>query len=284
MRATYLPLYAVLYLLSLLISFTLKQVDQLIYFLLCKVFRYRYHVVLQNLARSFPEKTYAEIKIISTEFYRHFGRMLTDLAQMLSLSDHQILAKVSILNPELLEYYHRQGRSVIIMLGHQGNWEYLNILPKYVSFEVHGIYKPLSNPFFNILIKRLRSRFGLKLLPMDQAARYMLMNKDNPKAYIFIADQCPSVQSKCQVDFLHQTTRMFTGAERLAIATDAVVVYAQFNKTEENGPWKLSFSLLAEHPAITAPNEITTAFSAMLEKSIQQAPQYWLWTHRRWKQ
>jgi len=283
MHVTYLPLYAVLYLFSLLLSYILKQVDQLIYFLICKVFRYRYQVVLQNLSRSFPEKTYAEIKEISTAFYRHFGRMLTEIIQMISISEKQIMTRVQVLNPELLEYYHRQNRSIIIMLGHQGNWEYLSVLPKYLSFDVHGVYKPLSNSFFNLLIKRLRTRFGLKLLPMDQAARYMLLHKNNPQAYLFVADQSPTAQSKCQVEFLHQPTHMFTGAERLAIATDAVVLYAQFNKSEDETQWRLSFSLLTDDPAATAPHEITTTFGRYLEKSIQQAPQYWLWTHKRWK-
>ncbi len=283
MHVTYLPLYAALYLLSLLLSYIVRQVDQFIYFLLCKVLRYRYQVVLQNLSRSFPEKTYGEIKEISCAFYRHFGRMLTEILQMVSISEKQIMSRVKVLNPELLEYYHLQHRSIIIMLGHQGNWEYLSVLPKYLSFDVHGIYKPLSNSFFNLLIKRLRTRFGLKLLPMDQAARYMLLHKNNPQAYLFLADQAPGVQSKCQVAFMHQPTRMFTGAERLAIATDAVVIYAQFNKAAEEKQWKLSFSLLTDTPRATAPHEITTTFGRYLEESIQQAPQYWLWTHKRWK-
>lgn len=278
----YFPLLAVVYLLSLLPFSVLYVLSRWVYVLTYKVFKYRYDVVLQNLSRSFPAMSYKEVNSIAKQFYRHFSKMLAEMLKLLTITEKELKKRVELVNPGLLKYYQQQNRSVIAVLGHYGNWEYLNILPKYVEFEVNAIYKPLSSGVFDLLIRRLRSRFGLRMLPVHQAVRYMLQNRHKPALYLFIADQSPAPEARTRINFMHQGTLMFNGVEKLARATNAVVVYMELIPAGERY-WKVKFSVVEEQPMESLPDGIVRGFAERLEETIHKAPPYWLWTHKRWK-
>ncbi|AFD06392.1 lysophospholipid acyltransferase family protein [Solitalea canadensis] len=276
-------LYKIIYLLSMLPLGVLNVIERILYFLVFNVFHYRNNIVLQNLSRSFPEKSYAEINEISKGFYKYFLTLFMEMFKMISISEKQMLKQLHVINPQLLDEYSSQGRNIILMLGHYGNWESLNILPKYFSLDFYAVYKPLSNKFFDNVIKRMRSRFGMKLLPMDQAARFMLLNKEQSNAYILISDQSPTAEAKYSSVFLNQPTYLFTGVERLAKAINAVVIYAELNNTKKAHCWEVSFSVLTETPMEEESFGITQKFTKRLEQTINNNPSYWLWSHKRWK-
>ncbi|MBO9153998.1 lysophospholipid acyltransferase family protein [Chitinophaga sp. GCM10012297] len=254
----------------------------MIYLIVYKVLGYRYAVVLQNLSRSFPERSYEEVRQLAGGFYRHFSGIFSEMALMLFTPAARVKERVRVKNIDLLQYYHAQQRNVMIMLGHYGNWECLNVLPAKTFMNIHAVYKPLRNKFFDKIMRRLRTRFGLKLVPADKAARHMLASRDCAGAYIFVADQCPG-NGAHTIDFLRQPTPVITGAERLARATGAVVLYATVGKAEAPAAWEISFQLITDAPGELPPFAITERFSRLLEEDIRRQPQYWLWTHRRWK-
>ncbi|MBB6501991.1 lysophospholipid acyltransferase family protein [Pedobacter cryoconitis] len=275
----YLPIYLVSLLPSPLISVTLGQ---FLYFISYRIFRYRYNVVLQNLSRSLPAKSYAEIQQIAKEFYKHLACMIMETLKLFSVSLESMDKKVTLVNPELLHHYHQQNRNIIAVLGHYGNWEYLNILPAQLPFKVNAIYKPLSSQVMDKLVHHVRGRFGMRLLASNQALRYLLKQKDQPQLSIFLADQFPGDTEQVKFDFLHQSTSMFNGAEKLAKATNAVVVYLELKRKPDNC-WEIGFSLITESPKETSNQEITKIFAGKLQQTIKGDPTYWLWSHRRWK-
>ena len=257
-------------------------IGRFLYFISYKVFRYRYSVVLQNLSRSLPAKSYGDIQQIAKDYYRHLACMVIEIIKLFSVSSHSLDKKVHLVNTELLLHYHQQNRNIIAVLGHYGNWEYLNILPTRLPFKINAIYKPLSSPIMNKLVHYVRGRFGMQLLPANQALRYLLKQKDKPTLSIFLADQFPGVSEHAKFDFLHQSTNMFNGAEKLAIATNAVVVYLEMKRKPDNC-WEIGFSLITESPKETCNQEITKCFANKLQQTIKVAPSYWLWSHKRWK-
>ncbi|MBW8687408.1 lysophospholipid acyltransferase family protein [Chitinophaga sp. B61] len=279
----YEPLFVILYLISLLPSWLLHGIRKIVYWSVYKLATYRYDVVIQNLSRSFPEKDYRQIQAIARSFYLHFSELLVETLQLLSMSEKEHRQRIHLHNPEVLEHCHQQGRNIVILMGHYGNWECLNILPRYLSFDVYAVYKPTSSNFLNRLLYRIRSRFGIRLLTTGETARFMLSNRDQPNAYVFIADQSPAARPRYQTDFLHQPTGLFTGAEHLARSLDAVVLYASVRKRSTGNGWNVYFSLIAEEPADVESYEITKAFAWYLEHDIMHAPEYWLWTHRQWE-
>lgn len=271
------------YLLGLLpIGVAKGTIGKVLYFLSYRVFRYRYSVVLQNLSRAFPAKSYAEIQQISKDFYRHLSVMAVETTKLFSISSRELRKKVTLSNLEMILEYYQQNRSIIAVLGHYGNWEYLNILPSYLPFNVNAIYKPLSNPVMGKLIQHIRTRFGMRLIPANQALRYLLKQKGQPQMSIFIADQFPGINEDTKFDFLHQSTNMFTGAEKLSIATDAVVVYLDM-KRKPDDCWEINFSLITDTARETRDQQITRSFADKLQATIKAQPAYWLWSHKRWK-
>src|SRR5690606_1176348 len=252
------------------------------YFVVYSFLRYRYHVVVQNLARAFPEKPYSEINKLAKGFYRHFCNGIVEIIKSLSAGRHKLAGRIHISNTELLEYYQRKSRPMVALLGHYGNWESLNVLPSKLTMPVNALYKPLTNKSVGYFVTRIRSRFGMQLIPAGRAIRQLMREKGRASLNLFIADQFPGYNRGFSMELLNQRTSLFDGAEKLAKAVDAVVFYIELQKNGESG-WNVHFSLITDKPKDTRPGEITRCFGERLQQTIRKQPEYWLWSHRRWK-
>ncbi|WP_257666243.1 lysophospholipid acyltransferase family protein [Parapedobacter tibetensis] len=252
------------------------------YFLAYSIMRYRYHVVLQNLSRSFPDKPYSEIHALAKGFYWHFSCLVVEVIKSISISKRQLAAKIRITNMDLINQYQAEGRPMVALLGHYGNWESLNILPSKLPFPVNALYKPLSNTMLCGIVRRIRSRFGMQLIPAGKALRQLVKAKNDVSLNLFIADQFPGSNKGCQLEFLNQTTSMFDGAEKLAKAINAVVFYIELERKPDDG-WDVYFSLITDKAKDTVEGEITQCFGELLQQTVNKNPTYWLWSHRRWK-
>src|SRR5690606_5365463 len=252
-----LPLCLPIFLVSLLPYRILHAtVGKCCYFFLFKVVRYRYSVVLQNLSRALPNKSYREIEQLTSAYYKHLSGLLVEMMKLVSGSKKMLVKRVRLVNPELVNQYYDSRRNIIALLGHYGNWEVLNTLPAKLPYRVYAIFKPLSNSLLCKIMQTIRSRFGLHLLPADGALRYLLSSRQQgPSLTLFIADQYPGRGTKCRVNFLNQQTGAFNGAERLAKATDAVVIYVSIDPSSYS--YDVHFSLITEQPGDTAPGVIT---------------------------
>lgn len=282
-KALYLTMLFPLVLLSRLpYSLLLGTVGRCCYFLTYSFARYRYHVVLQNLSRSFPEKPYAEIHALAKDFYRHFSCLVVEMIKSFSISKRELAGRVRIVNADLLEHYQREAKPMVALLGHYGNWESLSILPSKLPFPVNALYKPLSNKSVGRFIMYIRSRFGMQLIPAEKAVRQLIKAKDDASLNLFIADQFPGRNRGLPMELLNQPTALFDGAEKLAKAINAVVFYVELERNEGAG-WDVHFSLITDKPTETAKGEITRSFGERLQETIRKKPAYWLWSHRRWK-
>ncbi|NTW25986.1 MAG: lysophospholipid acyltransferase family protein [Lentimicrobium sp.] len=248
-----------------------------------KILRYRYQVIIQNLSRSFPEKNYQEIRKLAHGFYKHFFELFAEVIKSQGMRPAKALIRYKIENHELISDYHARGINVIVLGGHWGNWEWLIMTPLYFNFSNYTLYKPLSSNIMESLMGKIRKRFGLKLLPMNQAARFILSKKDFPALYFFIGDQSPSHRdAEYSVDFLNQPSLMFAGGAKLAKATSSAVVYQSISKTER-GYYSVKFHPLSQPGDEMNEREILQKFAGLLEADIKNKPAYWLWSHKRWK-
>ncbi|MDR1680985.1 MAG: lysophospholipid acyltransferase family protein [Prevotellaceae bacterium] len=247
-----------------------------------KLFRYRRDVVVQNLARSFPEKNYREINFITKRFYRHFCDLFMEMLKYYSIREKNQQRRIRFTNTDVLDRLYDAGKNVILLSGHYANWEVLNILPTYIKAPVGAVYSPLSSKFSDRLMQQIRMRFGVRMYPMQRIARHILSHRDAPTVYLFVADQSPHAQSKYRTTFLHQPTLFFTGAEKLASATRAAVVYVHFEKTGR-GKYTGHIVLITPDGAQEQEGAITQKFVELLEANIRENSSLWLWTHKRWK-
>lgn len=253
-------------------------------YILLRLFGYRKSVIVQSLNKSFPNKSAQEKRHITKLFYWHFAHFLIEMIKIFSISKKSINKRVKFKNKALLQNYYDEGKDVILVLGHYGNWEWGLLAASLIcDHEMVGIYKPLSSSFWNQQIKKLRSKFGATLVSMKESARFVLKQGDNPRIIGVIGDQTPT---KNEIDywitFLNQETAVFSGTEKLAKKLNCPVVFAHIDKIRI-GYYEVSFELITQNPEGQIDGEITNLHTRKLEEKIKERPELWLWSHKRWK-
>lgn len=273
-----------LYLISLLPFWFLYILSDGLYVLLYYITRYRRKVVQENLRNSFPEKTRGELKIIEKKFFRYLADFIVETVKAISISEKELRRRVILTNPEMISEYYAQGRSIIAIGSHYCNWELAGLnFYFYTDKKFMIVYKPLSNAIYDRFFFRIRSRFGTIPVAMRQTMRKIVEFKNEQTTIALLGDQTPSrADATYFTTFLNQSTPVFLGIEKLAKLTNSVVTYYDMKRIKR-GYYSYSLISLFENPQQTEPYEITNVHVKHLESVIKNEPQYWLWSHRRWK-
>jgi Kdo2-lipid IVA lauroyltransferase/acyltransferase len=274
------------YLVSLLPLRILYFISSGLSFLLHKVFRYRLHIVRDNLKKAFPEKTFEERVIIERGFYDHFSDVLLEVIKLKTMSFDQI-KKRCIYSPEslkLMKDYFDRNQSIIIVMAHQGNWEMIGTsFPLYHPFQVITAYRPLRDKVIDADTLKVRQRTGNILSPMKSLPREMLKLRKKVTATALISDQTPSANNAFWANFLNQETPFFKGAEILSQKFNYPVFWGSVRKPGR-GKYFIELKLITDNPAeFKQEGELTALHAKFLEFDIREQPEIWLWTHRRWK-
>ena len=282
---TYYLIVPFIYIISLLPWQLLFILSDITFVFLYYVVGYRREVVRINLKNSFPEKTNDELKLIEFNFYRYFTDMIFEILKLFTLKPEQKLARCKMDDKTIALFrdLHSKGKSAILVMGHYGNWEYCpNGLPLQTDFQSYVIYHPLSNPYFDRLMARMRCSTSCRLYTMGGTLKGMLANRDELNMTAFLSDQSPGSQGVYQVKFLNQDTTVFNGPEKIGQKLRMAVIYGCMERVKR-GRYVYHSTLLCEDASETLPGEITERHVRLLEADIRKAPEYWLWTHRRWK-
>lgn len=281
----YILTYSLVWLLHLLPERILFLLSDFLYVLMYHVAGYRKQVVFDNLHRAFPEYDKKEIRRIAKKFYRHLSDLFLESAVSHFYSKEKALKKITYKNPELLDEIYSTGKQVMAVLGHYGNWEYLSTIALASDYPFIGIYKPLQNKYFDRMVQANRSTFGGQVVPMEKIARVLMdyKRREEPVLTLFLGDQRPVYQQiQYWTKFLGQDTPVYLGTEKLAKKLDAAVVFTKIRK-KSRGRYEVEFELICTEPKTMEPFVITDAHVRILENLIREAPEYWLWSHRRWK-
>lgn len=275
-----------IYLLSILPFRALYLLSDVFFVFIYYILGYRRKVVFTNLRNSFPAKTNAEIKVIERDFYRYFCDLFLETFKTLTISSASMLKHcgMSPAAQALFNAFAAENKSIIIVMGHKGNWEWAgNTFSMLSKQQLYVIYHPLDNPYFNKLIIKMRTRFGTKLIAMKDTFREMVLNRDELNATAFIADQTPSPDRAYWMTFLNQDTPVFPGTEKIAQKMNYPIVYVSIEKIKR-GYYTLNADVLMVPPYKTIQEgTITEAHTKRLESDITDQPETWLWSHRRWK-
>lgn len=277
--------YGVLIPLSLLPWRVLYLISTCFYLVLYYLIGYRKKVVHANLKNSFPNKDKDEIIRIQKEFYKHFCDLVVETIKTFSLSADEVKRRFKYTNVALLQEYEKKNKSIIAVIAHYGNWELgaLSMSLFMPNYACMGIYHPLKDQFFDEKIIQSRSRFGLHLINPKGVLKFFEEYKNKLTFTGFIGDQTPHNVRRCYwTTFLNQETPVYLGAEKYARDYNFPVFYGIVDKVKR-GHYEVRFELIAENPKDLPPTEITERHTRLLEKQIMAKPEYWLWTHRRWK-
>jgi len=274
-----------IYLLSLLPFWLLYLFSDLVFFLLYHVIGYRKDVVLQNLRNSFPQKSEEELLRIRKAFFRFLCDMTVETFKTLTISPANML-KHCRLSPEaktLFAQLAAEQKSVMLVMGHMGNWEWGgNSFSLESKQQLYVIYHPLKNKYFDGLMYRMRTRFGTRLIAMKNTYKEMYAMRDGVSATAFIADQTPQPDNAYWTTFLNQDTPVFKGTEVISRKLNMPIVYASVRKVKR-GYYELYAEMLVEDPSKTVDGEISERHTKRLEQDIIANPETWLWSHKRWK-
>lgn len=277
--------YCIVIPISLLPFRLLYVFSDFIYFLTYHIVGYRRSVVRKNIKNSFPELSESEQTEIEKGFYKHFADFLVESTKSITISNKAIQERCKILNIEEVLKHYDQGKDVMILCGHYNNWEYYAVgIAQQMKHETIAVYKPLKNNFFNRKILTSRQRFGLKMISMRETPRFFAKkDKNNPVLSIMINDQSPGDPANAYWNtFLNQDTGWMKGPEKLALKYNQVVLFGAIYKTKR-GFYEVKFSPISETLENKNEREIIHLHSQKLEQVIREAPQYWLWSHKRWK-
>ncbi len=275
--------YLILLPLSKLPFVILYVLSDLTYFILYRLIGYRTKVVRTNLNKSFPEKTKQEISRIERQFYKHLCDLIVEGIKAFSLSKEEALKRMKSTNVSLVNQYKAQNRQMVLVGGHYGNWElYAITIGIQLDYKPIALYTPLKNAFMNEKVKTSRSKYGLEMLSI-KSIRERLENISDLHAIIFGADQSPRKSQKAHwVTFLNQETGVQFGTEKFAKDFNAVVIFGNIHKIKR-GHYEVRYELITEEPNATVHGFISEQHTKLLERDIIQRPEYWLWSHKRWK-
>lgn len=271
----------------------------LITWLLRDVMRYRNDVVLTNLARSFPEKKYWDLKPIYDEFYRHLGELFVETIWF-GASDYKRLYKsgiITVTNPEVFNQMFLSTPNTTVLFSHCGNWELLGGFLGYrtatgekIAIEekhIRVVYKELHSKFSDEFFRRNRvnplEEVGTECeIESSKILRTAIKHRNDKAVYIYIADQYPYMSAYEVGEFLSQPTLAMLGSAGVAHKLGHGVVYLKMKRVRR-GKYEMTFIPICEDASKMTPEEITRKYFDILEEEIRETPHNWLWTHKRWK-
>ena len=256
-------------------------------FIVYHIVRYRRRVVRSNLLNSFPDKNEKEIKKIEKRFYRNLCDLVFEVCKILTQDSDRLAKRVTFKNSEVVQSLYDRNKSLFVALPHSGNWEWFGkLMHRFTQHKVSAIYKRVENPAFDAFMLDIRTNYHIDMEQMIEsrtAFRELVKRKDYCNICFIVADQSPrGVESDYWTEFLHQDTCWFTGMERMAKSLDYAVVFVEMNRVGR-GRYEVCFKQITDQPINTETGYITEQYARMIERFVNENPDNWLWSHRRWK-
>lgn len=265
----------------------LYALSDALFYLLYYVVRYRRRVVRRNLVESFPEKTLAEVVDTEKRFYRFFTDLIFESCKLGTMSDEEMNRRAVFKNIELLNSRLENGQSVAVYIGHMCNWEWISSMGQWLTdkADIVQIYHRISNDFVNDYMVRLRERFGHICVTRHNTVRYITqaLRSGKTMGVGFIADQSPKRREATHfLHFLNHEVPVVTGTEKLIKHYGFEVLYLSVRRVKR-GYYEYELVPLHDNPQTLPDFELTRLYFERLELDIQRQPEFYLWSHNRFK-
>lgn len=262
--------------------------DYILYPLLYHVARYRRGMVVKNIRNSFPDMNHQQHVAIARKFYHHICDVIVEAVYAYTASDEEMRRRVTFHNTKVGEEDVLRKGGGIVMLAHNGNWEWMLDIAKqfyYPQIKLCAAYRKINSKSIDELVKDMRLKRGTMLMEKQRVLREFvrLRHAENPVVFALLSDQKPSPNNAHYwTTFLNQDTGFLTGAEVLARKFDLPVFYVSVT-SPRRGYYEVDYLPICVNPNEVEEMYITSRYAELLEQNIRQQPEMWLWTHNRWK-
>jgi len=281
----YILVYPLLWIISILPFRLLYFLSDGFYILLYYIIGYRKKVVTNNLKLAFPEKTNQEISLIRKRFYHHLCDMMFEAIKSITISEAEMQKRYVFTNVEEIHKLEKENRSIVLFMGHYASWEWIFILQTHVNHKGYAVYKRLSNKYFDALVKRIRAKYNSHLITTKETFSILIKAKENNELTFngFVFDQSPKLNKAVYwQEFMGIEVPVHVGAEILAKRLDMVTLFLKVKKVKR-GHYEATFLDINRNAKDYADFEITDLALKRVEEQINEAPEYYFWTHKRWK-
>lgn len=281
----YILAYPLLWLISILPFPIFYLFSDFVYVLVYRVIGYRKKVVRENLALTLPHLSDAERKDIEKKFYKHMCDMFLEMIKTMSMSPEEMERRFQVTNIDLVRDYAKKGKSVILVASHYASYEWLLTINPKLGFQGVAVYKRLANPYFDKLVRKIRSKYNTEMIETRKAIPTMAQHQRDGvlSLYGLASDQSPKLDRIFHsMKFMGIEVPVHTGAEMLAKKYDLAVIMVKVKKVKR-GFYEATFLSLADDPKEFENFDITEMYLREVEKQILEAPEFYLWTHKRWK-
>lgn len=246
---------------------------------------YRRKTVKENIKLALPHLSEKEQLAVQNRFYRHFCDIFMEMIKTLSMSPKEMTKRFRLTNPELVDEYEIKGKSIMLLAAHYANWEWLIALNLKFTFECTAVYKKIANDYFDKLVRDIRSRYNTQLVVTSKTIQLIADNhrKGKLSVYGLISDQSPKASQTAHYDhFMGIEVPVHVGPELLSKKYDLNVLYVQITKVKR-GYYEATLIPICEDAKKLPSFEIIHRYISEVEKQILETPEYYFWTHRRWK-
>ena len=282
----YLIIYPFIWIISILPFPVLYFLSDCVCFLIYRIFKYRKRVVRGNIALALPHLTEEERTNIEKKFYAHLCDLFLEMIKTLSISKKEIEKRYTFSNMDVYYELEKKEKSIALLCAHYASYEWAVSMNYHIHFKGYGVYKKLANPYFDTLVRKIRSKFKSNLIDSKETIPTMATNfrNKNYSLYGLVSDQSPKLSATHHWEkFMGIEVPVHTGGEMLAKKYDMNVIFLKTKKLKR-GYYEGSFEILCDENIKDIPNyEITSNFLKLVEQQIYEAPEFYLWTHKRWK-
>jgi len=260
-------------------------VSDCVYVIVYYLIGYRKKTVRENLSIALPHLSDKERLIIEKKFFHHFCDTFLEMAKTMTISSKEIEKRYKFNNLDVYLELEKKQKSIALLCAHYASYEWAVSMNFYINFKGIGIYKRISNKYFDQLVQNIRSRFKAHLVTTKETIPTISRNnRDKTLAvYGFASDQSPKISSTYHWGkFMGIEVPVHTGAEMLAKKYDLNVIFLRTKKVKR-GFYEATFEVLSDNVKVVPDWEITDRFMQLVEEQINEAPEFYLWTHKRWK-
>lgn len=277
--------FPLLWLISILPFRLFYFLSDIIYLIVYYIVGYRKKTVRENLALALPHLSDAERKIIEKKSYQHLCDMFLEMVKTLTISSEEMNKRFVITNIELIKEYEKKEKSIMLLASHYASWEWLITLNQKISYQGIGVYKKIANKYFDKLVRDIRSKYNTQLIVTNKTIPLISQNQKEKKLSLYglVSDQSPKMNRIFHWEtFMGIEVPVHTGPEMLSKKYDLNVIFVKVKKVKR-GYYEASLIPITDD-AKSIPNfEITHRYIQEVEKQIHEAPEYYFWTHKRWK-